>query len=45
MKTSFTRTHISTATVKTYFSSGNFYLFIFFFINHREKAVIDENTV
>lgn len=44
MKTSFTRTHISTATVKTYFSSGNFYLFIFF-INHREKAVIDENTV
>lgn len=44
MKTSFTRTHISTATVKTYFSSGNFYLFIFF-INYREKAVIDENTV
>lgn len=43
MKTSFTRTHISTATVKTYFSSGNFYFF--FFINHREKAVIDENTV
>lgn len=44
MKTQvFTRTHISTTTLKTYFSSGS--LNYFLLTNHREKAVIDENIV